>query len=87
MFQCANGFVILQFTFDKDSNCVLSEGLWFLNDQVLNTRPWEIGIELRRDLLSSVPIWIRLLLYVHLTKSQEALGRMASVLGKPVFID
>lgn len=71
----------------KITSRVLKDDPWFLNGQVLITRPWGINIELRCNLLSSCLVWVKLVLLVHLTKSQEALSRMASVLGKLFFID
>lgn len=54
--------------------------------QVLITRRWEKKIDYRRDLLQSIPVWIRLFLPTHLWTS-EALGRCACVIGKPIFVD
>lgn len=66
---------------------MLKDGPWFLNGQVLITRPWEIGIELRQDLLSSCLVWVKLVLLIRLTNPQEALSRIVSVLDKPIFTD
>lgn len=39
----ANGFVIIRFAVEEDRRRVLCEGPWFLNGQVLISRPWELG--------------------------------------------
>lgn len=77
---------VLCFALEEDRARVLNKGPWFLNGQILITRKWERGIDLRRDLLQSIPIWIKLILPTHLWTT-EAMGRCASVVGIPFCVD
>lgn len=81
-----DGFLLLQFALEKEGALVLNGGPWFINGQVLITWKWEHDIELRRDLLQSIPIWIRLILPTHLW-SAKTMGRCVSIIGKRIFID
>lgn len=90
VFQRNNDLVILKFAVSEDRDHILQDGPWFLNSQILIVCPWEKGLELRRDLLSSCPVCLRVLLPIHFFNSPssvEALSRLASIVGKPLFLD
>lgn len=45
-------------------------------------RKWELGLDLRKDLLKSILVWIGFHLWY-----QEAIGRITSMVGTPLFMD
>lgn len=71
----ANGFVIVDFTSADDCNFVIRIGPWFPNDHFMVIRKWERGLELRKDLLRSLPIWIRLPFWMSNTPRRTRSGK------------
>lgn len=48
---------------------------------------WKPGVELNRDTHRSVPVWVRLRNLPFAFWSAQAIGKVASALGKPLYVD
>lgn len=81
------GFLLLEFDNEGVCKYALEKGPWFINGHVLIVGKWELGSELRKDLMNSLPIWVRFpSLGVDLS-GPRSLSRMIYVLGTPLFMD
>lgn len=52
------GFVMVEFEGEADNNIILQSAPWFLNGHHVILRQWEPSMELKKDLLKIIPIWV-----------------------------
>lgn len=82
-----NGYFFFKFGNKEEFERILNEGPWLFDGRLIILKPWSENIGLERDLLSSVPVWIRLpSLHLKLW-SQNIVGRIASLIGIPLYMD
>ena len=57
---------VFSFKFGNSEECDLSLqiGPWLFDGHLIVLKKWTEQVELERDLLSSVPVWVRLRLYI-----------------------
>lgn len=66
---------------------VIEDGLWSFDNKPMVIRSWSAETNLERKDMAMVPIWIKFpYLKLHLW-GVSVLSKMASVVGKPLFID
>ncbi|XP_020243286.1 uncharacterized protein LOC109821513 [Asparagus officinalis] len=82
-----NGFFFFKFGCKEELNRVLNGGPWLFDGRLIILKKWSENIGLERELLNSVPVWIRLpSLHLKLW-SNNIIGRIASLVGNPLYID
>ena len=82
-----NGFFLFQFLLGENGSKVLKGGLWLIGGRVFILKKWERGLDVRKDLLQSVPMRVRFpQLGLHLWSS-NIIGRIASTIGKPLYME
>lgn len=81
------GFFIIKFESEEDCNRILGGGPYFNNKQLMMMKRWSIGDELHKDLLSSVPVWVKLPRLPLECWTEEGISRIASVIGIPIKMD
>lgn len=87
IFSRENGFYLIKFLLLEDLNKVVDEGPWMFEGKPMIIKKWEVNLKLDRDLLISLPIWVRM---PHLNLSlwdEENICRITSVLGRPIRLD
>jgi len=71
----------------KECDRVLYGSPWLFDGRLIILRRWSEAAELERNLLSSLPVWVRFP-YLHLKFwSQKVLSKVASLIGKPLYMD
>ncbi|XP_043714486.1 uncharacterized protein LOC122662844 [Telopea speciosissima] len=87
VFGLESGIFIFDFQRIELSNQILDEGPWTFGNRPLIIRHWTLDILLTRKEEHQLPLWVRLYgLNLHFWGTQ-ALGKIASVLGKPICVD
>ncbi|XP_020266255.1 uncharacterized protein LOC109841719 [Asparagus officinalis] len=82
-----NGFFFFKFGCHEELNRVLNGGPWLFDGRLIILKKWSENIGLERELLTSVPVWIRLpSLHLKLW-SNNIISRIASLVGNPLYID
>jgi hypothetical protein len=82
-----NGFFLFQFLLGENGSKVLEGGPWLIGGRVFILKKWERGLDVRKDLLQSVPMRVRFpQLGLHLWSS-NIIGRIASTIGKPLYME
>ena len=70
-----------------ECNRVLQSGPWLFDGRLVILKQWTADIGLERDLLSSIPVWIRFP-SLHLKYwSQSIMSMPDSLVGVPLFMD
>ncbi|XP_020272316.1 uncharacterized protein LOC109847499 [Asparagus officinalis] len=82
-----NGFFFFKFGSNEEMNRVLNGGPWLFDGRLIILKKWTENSGLERELLSTVPVWIRFpSLHLKLW-SNNIIGRIASLVGIPLYID
>lgn len=82
-----NGYFFFKFGEEEECNRILQNGPWLFDGRLIVLKRWTEGLELERDLLSSVPIWVRMPSLPLKLWSRDIISRIASLMGKPLFMD
>ncbi|XP_020250145.1 uncharacterized protein LOC109827551 [Asparagus officinalis] len=87
IFSRENGFFFFKFGSSEEMNRVLNGGPWLFDGRLIILKQWSENIGLERDLLTTEPVWIRFpSLHLKLW-STNIIGRIASTVGIPIYID
>jgi len=79
-----NGYFFFKFGSKDECDRVLNQGPWLFDGRLIILKSWSENIALERDLLSSIPIWVRFP-NLHLKLwSNTAISYMASLIGTPL---
>lgn len=82
-----NGFFFFKFGTKEECDRVLNEGPWLFDGRLIILKPWSPTIGLERDILTTVPVWVRFpSLHLKLW-SRTVISYMASIIGKPLYMD
>lgn len=87
IFSMENGFYVIKFSKEKDCLNVLEGGPYYYNKKLMMMKRWNPGMQLNKDLLKTIPIWIRLPNLPLDFWTEEGISRIASVLGTPIRLD
>ncbi|KAI8008509.1 Heavy metal-associated isoprenylated plant protein 46 [Camellia lanceoleosa] len=82
-----NGFFMFKFKNANVVDCILSEGPYFLGEKLINFKKWEPGLHLSKCVFSFFPIWVKFFNVPLELWTEEGLSFVASVIGKPLFLD
>uniref|UniRef100_A0A5B7BSW9 DUF4283 domain-containing protein n=1 Tax=Davidia involucrata TaxID=16924 RepID=A0A5B7BSW9_DAVIN len=80
---------VFEFDFEREESKiqVMEMGPWSFDNKPLVLRPWSYDLDIEKEEIDSVPVWIRLPgLKLHMW-STKALSRIARKLGLPLFSD
>lgn len=72
---------------NNDCKNVLEGGLYFFDGEVMIIKKWDKDLNLDKDILSSIPTWIRLPDILIRLLEEDVLGRITNVVGKPIAMD
>lgn len=87
MFYNEEEYFILKFRSTEDRDLVLMKGPYTIQNMPMLIRIWDQDFCLKRDLLRTVPVWVKLpQLPLHLW-GPRSLSKIGSVIGKPFFTD
>ena len=82
-----NGFLLFKFSDDNDKQRALEEGPWFVRGKPLVLCLWMIESKFERDKLLTIPVWVKLPKLSLRLWSPTLIGRIASTLGMPLYMD
>lgn len=87
VFSKKNWYFFFKFSLGEDCNRVLQDGPWHFDGRLIVLRKWSAEVGLTRDLLSSVPVWVKFL-KLHLSLwSRKVISKAANLVGKPLYMD
>lgn len=79
------GYFILKFKAHKDKDLVVMRGSYTIRNMPMVLKDWSPDFDFKRDMLCTLPVWIKLLnLHLHLW-SVRSLGNIGSALGNSLF--
>ncbi|GAA0173496.1 hypothetical protein LIER_43948 [Lithospermum erythrorhizon] len=81
------GLFVFQMESEEARQGALEKGPWSFSRRPLILKPWSVGMALEKPDVDNLPIWVQ---YPHLPIdlwTPEALSRISSQLGKPLFAD
>jgi len=73
------------FKFDSEEECREDRGC--VDGRLIILKKWTQNIDFDRDLLSSVPVWVRFLSFHLKFWSKSTLSKHVSVIGVPCYLD
>ncbi|XP_019263108.1 PREDICTED: uncharacterized protein LOC109240883 [Nicotiana attenuata] len=83
----AEGYCIFRFNTIADRDQVLQSGPYSYRNKPMVLKLWEVDFSLSSDVLSTIPVWFRFPGLPVGFWSTEALSKMASAIGKPLYTD
>jgi hypothetical protein len=87
MFYNEEGYFILKFHSFKDKDSVLMKGPYTIRNMPMLLRDWKPDFSLKRDMLRTLPIWVKLpQLPLHLW-GVRSLSKIGSAIGNPIVTD
>jgi hypothetical protein len=82
-----DGYFILRFKTVEDRDLVLQRGPYTLRNIPLMLKEWKVDFDLKRDMLRTMPLWVKLpKLPLHLW-SASSLSKITSAIGVPIASD
>ncbi|KAK1289119.1 hypothetical protein QJS10_CPB18g00823 [Acorus calamus] len=87
LFLQGNGFFMVHFDLVEDMRRVLKGGPWTMDNRPFVLKKWFPSVRMEQERLTSVPIWVKfpnLPLHIWI---KECLGKIASAVGTPLFMD
>ncbi|XP_059291472.1 uncharacterized protein LOC132044951 [Lycium ferocissimum] len=81
------GYYIYKFKSIQDKDKVLKAGPYYFNNKPLILKPWELDFNFEQEALSVIPIWVKFPGLPVGYWSPEALSKIASSVGKPLYTD
>ncbi|KAF5194179.1 Rna exonuclease, partial [Thalictrum thalictroides] len=76
-----------KFMNDDDRKRVLELGSLHITSQLFILRPWKLLVEAEFNDLKTIPIWVVMKRFPMELWDDEGFGRVASTIGKPLFVD
>jgi hypothetical protein len=87
MFYNEEGYFILRFHSFKDKDAVLMQGPYTIRNMPMLLREWKPDFSLNRDMLRTLPIWVKLPQLPLYLWGARSLSKIGSALGKPLVTD
>ncbi|XP_060200322.1 uncharacterized protein LOC132628564 [Lycium barbarum] len=81
------GYYIFKFNSIQDKDKVLKARPYYFNNKPRILKPWELDFNFEQEALSVIPIWVKFPGLPVGYWSPEALSKVASVVGKPLYTD
>lgn len=87
IFSRKNGFFFFKFSTQEECERIFHGGPWLFDGRLIILKKWSESTSLERDLLASIPVWVRFP-SLHLKFwSQKVLSKASSLIGKPLYMD
>ena len=87
MYLLKTGVYVISFQNDEVRVHIMDAWTWSFDNKPLIVKPWSTDVNLEREDMVEVPVWVRFPnLKLHLWSTQ-VLSRLASAVGKPLFTD
>jgi hypothetical protein len=83
----SNGFMIFRFTTEAQMHGVLEKGPWMFGGKNIVLQQWHPQIQLDKNKISTLPVWIRLHGLPFPLWSKQGLSLAASMVGRPLSCD
>lgn len=87
VFSRDNGFFLFKFGLEEDARKVLYGAPYLYDGRLLILKQWTHNIGLERDILASIPIWIRFPNLRIQFWMGHIISKLASVIGTPISMD
>ncbi|XP_019259894.1 PREDICTED: uncharacterized protein LOC109237950 [Nicotiana attenuata] len=81
------GFFLVKFGSIEDRDEVLFSGPHTMNNRLVIVKIWEAGFDFNKEVLRTIPLWIRMPNLPLNCWSMDSLSRIGNVLGRPVYAD
>ena len=81
------GHFLFRFNSKEESEAILEGGPWHIAGQPLILRNWQPRLQLSKEALSKIPIWIHIYGVPLELWNEEGLSHIASIIGKPLHVD
>ncbi|XP_020702249.1 uncharacterized protein LOC110113881 [Dendrobium catenatum] len=82
-----DGFFLIKFTNQEDYDLVWSGGPWFLLGKPFILQKWSPKFQPKRDELSSIPIWVKIVDLPLALWTPKGISTIASYIGIPLSVD
>ncbi|XP_019252654.1 PREDICTED: uncharacterized protein LOC109231445 [Nicotiana attenuata] len=82
-----DGYFIFKFEYLEDKNLIMQNGPYTFNSRPMVLKDWDPNFQMKDESMRIVPIWINLPGLPIQCWAEENLGRIASLLGKPICTD
>lgn len=87
LFYNDEGYFIMRFHSSQDKDEILSKGPYTIMNMTMLLRDWSPEFNLKRDMLRTIPIWIKLPQLPLYLWGAKTMGKIGSILGKPIVTD
>lgn len=77
----------MRFHSSQDKDEILSKGPYTIMNMTMLLRDWSPEFNLKRDMLRTIPIWIKLPQLPLYLWGAKTMGKIGSILGKPIVTD
>lgn len=87
MYYNNKGYFVLRFHSHRERDDVLMKGPYTIRNMPVMLAEWKPNFKLKKDMMRTIPVWVQFpQLPLHLWGTKN-LGKIASVLGKPLMTD
>lgn len=87
MYYNNEGYFVLRFNSHQDRDVVMMKGPYMIRNMPMLLVEWKPNFNLKKDMMRTIPVWIQLPQPpLHLWGAKN-MGKIASVLGKPLMTD
>ena len=87
LFKHDHGFFLLKCSNDQDVHSIIDSGSCFYNSRPIIMRPWRLDFDYSNDIMSIMPLWIRLPNLPLNCWTSDFVSKIASLVGSPVCAD
>lgn len=87
VFSRENGFFLFKFGLEEDARKVLDGGPYLYDSRLLILKQWNRNVGLERDILASIPIWVRFPNLRTQFWTGRIMSKLASVIENPISMD
>ncbi|CAK8568835.1 unnamed protein product [Lathyrus sativus] len=82
-----DGYFLLRFNSQKDKETVMMKGPYTIQNMPMILEEWKTWFNLKRDLLRTLPIWVKLPQLPLQLWGAKSLSKIGSAIGKPLVTD
>ncbi|GKD69936.1 hypothetical protein Tco_1324026 [Tanacetum coccineum] len=87
MLNSSTGLFSFQFSCTDGLNSMLENGQWFIRNHPLNLRKWNSDVDLLKEDVGNVLVWVKLHGVPVMAFSEDGLSAIAMKLGTPLMLD
>ncbi|GJX38654.1 putative reverse transcriptase domain-containing protein [Tanacetum coccineum] len=87
MFSSSIGLFSFQFSSMDELDAMLEDGPWFIRNNPLILKKWHPYVNLLKEDVGTVPVWVKLHGVLVMAFSEDGLSAIATKLGTPLMLD